>query len=112
MASLLLFLIIRQREDENRIAIVGMMNVRQQGGGLAHGAAPAQAAFDGDILFAVHRIADDMALRAGGKPGLPQGTSRERLKGANPAVEVADKSHPAIGGQHAREERCLLLEAP
>src|SRR5262245_33928256 len=97
--------IVRQRENKDRIAVIGVMDFGQQRGRLSNAAATVKTALEVDILLAVVREADDMALRAGGKPRLPQGPPRRGLKRTHAAVEVAHKTHPAVGGEHAGQER-------
>src|SRR5258707_11053516 len=90
-------MLLGQGEDIHRLPGLGAVNFLQHGGGLLHRAAALGAGGDSDELFAADAVGDGEALHTRSQPRVPQGLAGLDVKGAEDAIEVADKTHPARG---------------
>ena len=75
-------------------------------------ASAAQSRGDRNVLFAVDRKCDWIALHGRPEPRLPKHLAGLNVDSEEIAVEIADEGHSAGGGEHGREKRGALLDRP
>src|SRR5438093_4398152 len=103
---------VRQREDVQRVAVFGVVDVGRNRSRHLSRAAASQTRRDRDVLLARDAERDREALNGGSEAGLPQNLPGLHVERAEVAIEIADKGHAAGGGQNSREKRRPLLIIP
>src|SRR6185312_5449777 len=103
---------IRQAENVEHMAGGSPMHLVQQHAGLLLWAAAAKARRHGDILLAIQAETDGIALHGVTQADLPHHLAGFRVDRLQMAIEVADKSDAAGGGEHRGQEGRALLPRP